>query len=145
MGLSPGCHLEDTPVTITIGLPGTLMGCKSWLSLAQTWGAGCRWEDMGHSAVWWLEEGPAGPWGCCVGGEACLHIPCVEVTLRANSPKTEGPSMWQCCFLGESPSRRLSSLLSQTAFSISPGEEQSTLTQLGKKKNQRPLLQQDSK
>lgn len=28
----------------------------------------------------------------------------MEVTLRANSPKTEGPGMWQCCFLGESPS-----------------------------------------
>lgn len=94
MGLNPGCHLGESPLNITISLPGTtLMGCKSWLSLAQAWGVGCGREDMGHSAEWWLEEGPAGPWRCCVSGEACLRFPCVEITPRVKSPKTEGPGM----------------------------------------------------
>ena len=88
MGLSPGCHLGESPVSITIGLPGaTLAGCKSWLSLAQAQAAGCGQEDMGRSAGWWLEEGPAEPWGCCVGGEACLRFPCVEATPRTNRPQ----------------------------------------------------------
>lgn len=52
---------------------------------------------------WWLEEGPAGHWECCVSGDAFLHFPCVEVTLRAKSTKIEGPGTQQCCFLGGSP------------------------------------------
>lgn len=43
-------------------------------------------------------------WRCCVGSEKCLCFPCVDVILRANSLQIEDSGMWQCCFLGESPS-----------------------------------------
>lgn len=116
------------------------------MSLAQARGAGCGWEDTGHSAGLWLEEGPVGPWGCCVGGEARLCFPWVEVMMRAN-----GPGMWQCCFLGESPSspEAVTSSLPDCTQHL-PWRGTVNFDSAGKKKkkkgrNQSPLFQLDSK
>lgn len=135
MGLNQCCHFGESPVSIRIGLPGTMLtGCKSWLSVAQAWGVGCRQEDTGHSTGWWLKEGTVGPWGCCVGGEACLHFPCVEVTPQ----KLKVLPCGSAASLGNFPAAlRLSPPLSLIPLSISPGEEQSTLTQLEKKRKQK--------
>ena len=74
------------------------MGCKLWLSLAQARGAGHGQEDAGCCARWWLEEGRED--AVSVVEHSCVF----PVTPRADSPKTEGPGIWQCCFLKDSPS-----------------------------------------
>lgn len=123
MGLSPGCHLGDSPETSPVTSAGTAL---TWLSLASQ-GAGCG-QDTGCSAGWWLHEGTAVPEG---------WFPSVQVTQR-KQPQNERSWHVPTASLGIVPAAsRLSPLLSQAALGISSAEKWSILTHLGKKREKR--------
>lgn len=131
-GLSPGCHLGDSPESIPVTLAGTAL---AWLALASQ-GAGCG-QDTGCSAGGGCmrtreQQCP----GDAVGGGTHLCFPRVQVTQR-KQPRNGRSWHVPAASVGIGPAAlRLSPLLSQAALGSSSAEEWSSLTHLEKKRRE---------
>lgn len=127
-GLSPGCHLGDSPESIPVTLAGTVL---VWLALASQ-GAGCGQDCSAGGGCMRMREQQCP--GDAVGGGTHLCFPRVQVTQR-KQPQNGRSWHVPAASLGTGPSAlRLSPLLSQAALGSSSAEEWSSLTHLEKKK-----------